>query len=68
MSVIRQKRGTSAQPPCAQITRDGGLIYHAWETQLPVKDPKREFLLTGIKQGFHILDASQITAPVEMSN
>ena len=35
---------------------------------MPITDPKRDLLLTGIKHGFHILDASQITAPVEMTN
>lgn len=48
--------------------REAGLIYKAWELELPLDYPRREFLLAGIKEGFHIVDSSKITEDVEINN
>ena len=50
-----------------QAANDGSLKLAAWEEQLPATDPKREFLLTGIADGFHIVDQPPIHR-VEVEN
>ena len=47
---------------------DGALRYDAWREMLPSSDPHYDFLINGIKDGFHILDSSQLHDPVEQQN
>ena len=42
--------------------------FEAWQLALPIDYPKREFLLAGIKDGFHIVDADKIQNEVECKN
>ena len=57
--------------PCQQpadITRDGALRLAAWENLLPQNDPKRHFILTGIQEGFHIINTKEFAKPVFVNN
>lgn len=36
------------------INRDGGLVYQAWDALLAPDDPKRDYILNGIAEGFRI--------------
>lgn len=42
------------------MTRDIALNYEAWCEELPLDLPNRDYLLTGIKYGFHIVDDVQL--------
>ena len=44
------------------------LHFSAWEQELPLDYPNRSFILSGIRDGFHILDPSKITQEAECSN
>ena len=46
------------------------LVLEAWENKLPANDPKREYILTGITEGFNIIDPSKVPdlADVECKN
>ena len=48
--------------------RSTALHYEAWEEELPQDHQHREFLLLGIKNGFHIVDPDNIKEFVEMDN
>lgn len=39
------------------VNTEGALRLDSWEQELPFNDPKREFILSGIKDGFHIVDS-----------
>ena len=55
---------TTARIPRGQKhvnTRSTALNYTAWENELPQDYEHRNFLLTGIKNGFHIVDPENIT-------
>jgi hypothetical protein len=44
------------------------LKYEAWERELSREDPDREFILSGIRDGFSIIDKDVDIVPVELSN
>ena len=50
------------------IIRSTALNFNAWENELPQDYEHREFLFTGIKNGFHIVDPANITKYVEVEN
>ena len=43
------------------VKRSTALNYQAWENELPVDYKGREYLLSGIKDGFHIVDYENIS-------
>ena len=43
-------------------------MYSAWSSCLPENDPKREYLLSGIHDGFHIVDPDSIIPEVYVPN
>lgn len=43
-------------------------MYSAWEEEVSSDDPKRDFLLTGVREGFHIVDPDSIQHDVFMDN
>ena len=47
---------------------EGALCYEAWEKALPLDDPKRDFLLTGIKDGFKITTTPHLGPNVWQNN
>ena len=47
---------------------DGSLNYNNWEALLPCDDFKRDFILTGVKQGFNIISPESELIPVETEN
>lgn len=49
-------------------TRSTSLNYEAWERLLPPNYNDREFLLTGIRDGFHIVDADSVQHFAEVDN
>ena len=53
-------------PPYSGI--DGALKYEQWAEVLAKDDPKRDYLLRGIKHGFHITDPTAISESVEVDN
>ena len=53
------------QPPSNPLSLT--TFYHQWEVELR-RDPDREFLLDGIKNGFRIVDAGSQLKPAEMGN
>lgn len=44
-----------------------GLNYSEWEIELQ-EDPDRDFLLDGIREGFHIINPGSVFKPAEMPN
>ena len=48
--------------------RTTSLNYRAWERLLPEDYEQRDFILNGIKDGFHIIDPDCISHSVEMDN
>jgi hypothetical protein len=48
--------------------RSASLLYEAWEHSLPMDYEYREFILTGIKDGFYIVDPDSISNFVEVNN
>ena len=72
-------RHTKVKTPYEQVSEPKGpkkpvtgrstaLNYKAWEEELPQDHQHREFLLSGIKNGFHIVDPDNIKEFVEMDN
>ena len=44
-------------------------MWQAWDEELPFTDPKRDHLLDGIRDGFHIVDSDKVQQPtVEVNN
>ena len=50
------------------VKRSAALSYKAWEKELPIDYEGRAFLLSGIKDGFHIVDSETISNYVEVEN
>ena len=48
--------------------RSASLIYEAWEHSIPRDYEYREFILTGIKEGFYIVDPDSISNFAEVNN
>lgn len=48
--------------------QESALDFQSWELELPLDYPRRDFLLAGIKEGFHIVNPEQITSQVEVDN
>ena len=48
--------------------REAGLQYEAWQRLLPVDYPKRDYILEGVKEGFSIVNAGDITGSVYQQN
>ena len=69
----RRRAGKKREPPprrAITAPQQGTLKWHAWEQLLPYNDPKRDFILKGILEGFHIVCDKSLTEflPVEMKN
>ena len=54
-------------PPTSVPQVQSGLVFDEWEKEL-VGDPDREFLLKGIRNGFHIIDQTCNLKPVCQNN
>ena len=65
-STSLKKRFT--QPLPRPINIDGALCLQAWAEELPENDIKRNDILQGIKDGFHIVNPVSVTKPVYSSN
>ena len=39
------------------VNRDGALVLGAWKEELPLNDSRRDFLLNGVRDGFHIVNS-----------
>lgn len=50
------------------VNSEGALILEAWEHELSLSDPKRNFILQGVTEGFHIVDPSKIREQSIMQN
>lgn len=65
------KRAQTAGLPVLKY-RDGALRYEAWYKEIPIDYPYREWILTGVKEGFHILDVNSafscLSSPVHVKN
>ena len=49
--------GSSAPEPC--VTQSVGLNSGAWKELLPVDDSDYEFIISGVTEGFRIIDKGQ---------
>lgn len=47
---------------------DTALNYNAWVEELPEDCPKRDYILSGIKDGFHIVDSCENVEEAEVHN
>ena len=65
-----KKRIDAAAEPALLVNTEGALQLHAWEDELPVSDPHRAWLLSGIWDGFHVVDLpdSSVVAEVDIEN
>ena len=54
--------------PQTTINSEGSLVYEAWAKELPQHDPKRQYILNGVSEGFHIVKAYDIEQSVFMDN
>ena len=43
-------------------------MYSAWDRELPLDHPKRDYILQGVAEGFHITDPSKLTDYQEVEN
>ena len=50
------------------VVRPSTLKLQAWEQNLPADYKDREFILSGIKNGFHVLDMGKISQSAEVEN
>ena len=55
-SAKRRLKARKLQVSSSTINKDGALIYSAWDTDLPLDHPKRDYILQGVAEGFHITD------------
>lgn len=53
--------------PCAN-SGDTALNVSAWDQELPSDYPDRDFVMTGVRDGFHIVDSTQIHGYAAMDN
>lgn len=49
------------------MVNDGSLRLSAWESNLPAGDPHRDFIIEGVREGFHIVNTQQVI-PAVLSN
>jgi hypothetical protein len=48
--------------------REAGLIYEAWQSLLPEAYERRDYILEGIREGFSIVEADEVTESVYQKN
>ena len=69
MQISAQKiRSNSKKRVGIGANRDGALCLHAWAAELPLDDPKRDYILNGIKDGFHVINNTYDGANVWQRN
>ena len=52
----------------SHINKDGALVYSAWERGLSMDHSKRDYILQGVAEGFHITYPSKFTEYQEVEN
>ena len=70
MDPVADPCRTQCDEDISSTSTVGGLNYDQWEFYLPPNDPKREFIMEGIKNGFKLseLDKPDPARPVLMKN
>ena len=67
-NTVTQSPGISQKTSDCDPPQDGCLILAAWEEELPLDDPQREFLIKGIKEGFGVTNKTYEGSPIQMDN